>query len=545
MTPAADTCRRLLRPAACFLLGAAVFAAAYCQAPLYYSNQNQYFLHGLAGAGWGLLREDWLANTHDPTPVFSALVSSTARHLHPGAFYAYYALLMGAYAAAMLGLFASVAGEQAAARRWPVFVALFLAAHSALPRWCSYHWLGQDYPWFLQAGVANQYVLGPSFQPSVFGVLLVAAVCLFVRGRPFLAAACAALAATVHATYLLPAGLLTAAFLYVLVREGRPRKALSLGLWGLVLVLPVTAYTLVTFRPTSPEVFRKAQHVLVSVRIPHHTQPRLWCDPIALGQVAWVVLGTTLAGGRLRAVLAVSGLLALALTLVQVATGSDTLALLFPWRLSAVLVPIATTVVLARLAAAPILRLDGPAARVASAVVVAALVAGGIGISVNRLGFSSSDEEVPMLNFMRQHKAAGGVYLIPVSVPDLARTTKGSPSSDFKPMPDKRQDKRVIPYDLQRFRLYTGAPIWIDFKAIPYKDTEVLEWLDRLRVAQGLQEQVRAGDLPGAVSEMHRRGITHLVLPAGDAPHGEGLEAVYQDEHYRVYRLAPGPAGGG
>ena len=85
-------------------------------------------------------------------------------------------------------------------------------------------------------------------------------------------------------------------------------------------------------------------------------------------------------------------------------------------------------------------------------------------------------------------------------------------------MPDKRQDKRVIPYDLQRFRLYTGAPIWIDFKAIPYKDAEVLEWLDRLRVAQGLQEQVRAGDLAGAVGEMRHRGITHLVVPARDAP---------------------------
>src|SRR5436190_4895343 len=104
VTTAAPAGRRFVLPIVLFLVGAAVFAAAYCQAPLYYSNQNQYFLHGLAGAGTGLLREDWLANTRDPTPVFSALVSFTARHLHPRAFYAYYALLMGAYAAAMLGL---------------------------------------------------------------------------------------------------------------------------------------------------------------------------------------------------------------------------------------------------------------------------------------------------------------------------------------------------------------------------------------------------------------------------------------------------------
>ena len=52
-----------------FLLVACVFSLAYGQAPLYYSNQNQYFLHGLAQAGVGHLHEDWLANTVDPTPV--------------------------------------------------------------------------------------------------------------------------------------------------------------------------------------------------------------------------------------------------------------------------------------------------------------------------------------------------------------------------------------------------------------------------------------------------------------------------------------------
>src|SRR3977135_1083966 len=96
MNDAVHPCRRIGRKTGLFLLGTALFAAAYCQAPLYYSNQNQYFLHGLANAGQGLLREDWLANTGDPTPVFSALVAFTAQTLHPWAFHVYYALLLGA-----------------------------------------------------------------------------------------------------------------------------------------------------------------------------------------------------------------------------------------------------------------------------------------------------------------------------------------------------------------------------------------------------------------------------------------------------------------
>src|SRR5207244_6794018 len=128
------------------------------------------------------------------------------RFLHSWMFHLCYVLLQGTYAALMLGLFTVVVGRDAAARRWPVFVMLFVAVHSALGRWLSYRWFGQDYPWFFQAGVAGQYILGPVLQPSAFGVLLVAAVWLFVRGYPFLAAISVALAATLHSTYLLVGG---------------------------------------------------------------------------------------------------------------------------------------------------------------------------------------------------------------------------------------------------------------------------------------------------------------------------------------------------
>ena len=43
-----------------------VFALSYQQWPLYSSNQNTYFLHGLADGGVGFLELDWLAQTADP-----------------------------------------------------------------------------------------------------------------------------------------------------------------------------------------------------------------------------------------------------------------------------------------------------------------------------------------------------------------------------------------------------------------------------------------------------------------------------------------------
>jgi hypothetical protein len=69
-----------------FLFWSLVFGVAYTQPRLYYSNQNQYFLHGLATAGLGFLKDDWLARTADPTPIFSAIVALTYRYLHESLF---------------------------------------------------------------------------------------------------------------------------------------------------------------------------------------------------------------------------------------------------------------------------------------------------------------------------------------------------------------------------------------------------------------------------------------------------------------------------
>ena len=519
-----------------FLLGTVLFAAAYTQAPLYYSNQNQYYLHGLAQAGGGFLSEDWLANTKDPTPIFSALVTVMAGV--PWLFHVVYALLMGAYAAALVGIFAKLVGPSLAAGRWPVFFALLVAVHAAAARWLSFRLFGLDYPWYFQAGLAGQYLLGGMLQPSCFGVLLVVASALFLWERAWWAAACVALAATIHSTYLLPGALLTLGFLGALCREGRTRQALTLGVVTLVLVLPVCAYVLLTFRPTSSDTFAAAQDILVNFRIPHHSRPDLWFDPIAFLQMAWIAVAIYLARQtRLLLILCIPFVLMLLLTALQVMTGSDTLALLFPWRISTVLVPVATTVVLARLVALPGIPFERQPWRLASFGLAGLAALSGILIILAKVGYRTGEEEVPMMDFVRQTVRSGDVYLLPVRLPNLAKTTRGSFSSDFKPLAEKRGDTRLIPVDLQRFRLHTEAPIFGDFKAIPYKDTEVLAWRARLDVVQKIQEQIQAGRGTEALDTLGATGVTHVVLPASQELAEPEFERTFADSFYQVFRI--------
>src|SRR5262249_3669702 len=232
--------------------------------------------------------------------------------------------------------------------------------------------------------------------------------------------------------------------------------------------------------------------------------------------------------------------LSVLLTLVQVATGSHTLALLFPWRVSAVLVPIATTVILARLTALP-LRLEGSVVWATCVAVVGGLVAACVWIMADRQAFRTSDEELPVMAFVSRTKESGDVYFLPVQVP---RPTRGSLSSDFKPLPEKRHGDGVIPYDFQRFRLHSGAPLFVDFKSVPYKDGEVLEWRARVEFAREVQKKMRSEkakvvEVPSeTLNRLRRQGVTHLLVPATPELRADGLREFYKDESYRVYRLS-------
>lgn len=522
-----DSLRRRLEA----LLVAAAFALAHTQSPLYYSNQNQYLLHGLAMAGDGHLGADWLANTRDPTPLFSWLVCaifSTAGGF--GLQAAFFLLLMG-YFLSVRTLVQALPGMPDTLSFRLSFAALFAAAHAALPRVASIALVGVDYPWYLQAGVASQYVLGPGLQPSAFGVLLVAGLAALARGRPILGCALAASAALVHPTYLLPAALFTIGVMASLLARRRIVTAAIAGIAALAAVTPILTYSLIAFAPTDRETFLEAQRIIAWGRIPHHCVISRWLDGIALAQVAWMALGLALL--RRTAVfaplasLAVGGLL---LALVQAAVHSPTLALLFPWRVSVVLVPVATAIIFARLAAR-----EPPRRIVAllSALALALFAVGGVAVVLLGFGYRTVDEE-PLFAYVRANADRDAVYLLPVKFPAVGRG-RGAVSNTFAPPPRPKDGTNQIPVDLLRFRLHSGAPIYVDFKSVPYRDVEVLEWHRRMKQCEawyaGEWSQPRIGE------ELKREGVTHVVVPFDRQLIAPYLEEVHRDAAYVVYRV--------
>ena len=192
-----------------------MFAVAHTQSPLYYSNQNQYVLHGAAQAGVGDLPTDWLANTTDPTPAFSAFVALSLTYLGEWPFHIVFFLALMAYFLSAWWL------VKPSLRAGPVFAALFTILHAGIVRWASDRLLGADYPWFFHCGLASQYILGPGLQPSVVGVALLASVAAYRNERSETAVVLAGLSVFIHATYLLPVLLLV--FGYAIDQKTRVR----------------------------------------------------------------------------------------------------------------------------------------------------------------------------------------------------------------------------------------------------------------------------------------------------------------------------------
>jgi hypothetical protein len=166
-----------------FLVWAILFSLVYAQSPLFTSNQNQYYLHGFARAGYGLLNEDWLANTADSTPIFSWLVFLTVELFRTNlVFYLYYALLMGVYLFSLIGITIDTFALQK--KNEVLFlITLILIVHSAAWRFLFSRLVGPEANYLFEGGVAGQRVLGAVLQPSSFGVLLILSIYFFVKDR--------------------------------------------------------------------------------------------------------------------------------------------------------------------------------------------------------------------------------------------------------------------------------------------------------------------------------------------------------------------------
>ena len=90
---------------------------------------------------------------------------------------------------------------------------------------------------------------------------------------------------------------------------------------------------------------------------------------------------------------------------------------------------------------------------------------------------------------------------------------------------------------MQRFRLYAQAPLFIDFKSIPYKDEDVLEWHKRLLLAQNWQKRLSENNTPELLDELRAKKISHIVTNAKVNLEQTELELKFSDENFKLWKI--------
>lgn len=499
-----------------FLFWGLIFGIGYTQDPIYNSpeNQNTKYFHALARAGHGFLNEDWLASTLDPLPAFTALVQFTYTFLHNEyAFYVYYILIFGLYIYSLRSIVDSVFPISHNRTRTLIFLALFFFFHIVHIEIFKF-----DTGWELHAGVAEQYILGPVFQPANFGAFILLSIHLFLRRHPFWAVTMLAIAVTMHPAYFPSIAALIGVYVLLVAWnecKGLNRtilRPLGIGALGVLLALPVYLFMTLAFQDTSPELAQQATDIIVNQRIPHHSLPEHWLKGRAYAQAGVVAIALWLIRKhRLALIIGIPFALAVVLTAIQIQIDNDTLAFIAPWRMSVFLVPVGTCIILGQIATFLSGKLPDTSR---SRTITQGVCIGVIGILVIAGGmdqmrkFQAQDETIPLLNQVREQAQSGQVYLIP---------------------PEERP--------LRKFRLYTGAAIFTNRKSHPYKDTEVIEWGERWNLANRFYRA--RGTNQCHVLKRHlvkRYGVTHIVMPIKKPElECDRWTEEYQDEYYRLY----------
>ena len=492
-----------------FILLSLLMVLIYTQKPLFTSNQNQYFLHGMAKAGLGSLNEDWLANTKEATPLFSMLVKWTYQGLkNPAWFYFYYAILMGLYIFSLLGILDEFFHIRESSTVFILTATLILVPHSAAVRFIFNRLLGTNWMFLFDGGAAGQRLLGTVFQPSVFGVFLVVSLYFFIKGKVYWAAILAAAAACIHPTYLFTSALMTTGYLLtIIVEEKNLRKALLSGGLALILVAPILIYIFNNFMGT--EGAAEARRILTDIRIPHHTLTSYWLDLTVLFKITMILFGFLLIRKQKRIAIPIlivfSG--ALLLSAYQIITKDSFLALVFPWRSTALLVPLSSSILAAGFSTWVCGSIKKE--RIRSILQISCLI---ILVILSLAGIWQMNEEFKQ--YQNLHEA--GLY-------QWVREYSAS------------GDRFLIPVNMDTFRTNTLRPIYIDYFAIPYSSSDVIQWYHRVLSANKFHD---TGSCLELMYLQHDERLTHVITAKDQIqPECQNLKLVYEDDYFLAYQI--------
>lgn len=345
-----------------------IFTRSYI--PLYTITQNEYYAHAFANSQDVLLQNDWFVQTQLKHVIFSRMVEGLYRLdiVETGTYAIQVALEAIFYISAFY-----IFRKMFESLRWRrerfgqldintlsfvstlvlmlvhnsfILVAIANQLNEFIP---DAHLLWREFSNF--SGLAVQVMNGGYLQPSEFGILFFPAVALALHSRWRLATILLGIVVNFHFSYSIHCGVFILVFVGILLYQRKWRHAFEVCLIFGVIVLPITIYA-VSF--LGDPLADYAAMIFAVEMFPFHSLPKVFLlRPQQMNILKMLMIFAAILicwrfqFYRLRAIL-VSGFILVSVSLAYVYFTSDySVAILFPWRASVFLVPLAAVVIIA------------------------------------------------------------------------------------------------------------------------------------------------------------------------------------------------------
>ena len=301
------------------------------------------------------------------------------------------------------------------------------------------------------SGVAGQSVIDIGYQPASFGILFFIGIYYFLIKKYFLCILFICLGASFHPTYVLHSGFLVLGILTYFILSKNYQNFLKTLIIYSILILPITLFIIINFLIIDENLTTLGQEILLD-RIPHHADIKYWLSYKDLFFLVTYLYALYIVrkNKQFFTLFLIFGICPILLSLTQYFYDINSLALAFPWRSSVFITPISSVIILSSWIEK-------------------------IKLDINKLKIVSFSLIllISTFFFIKSHfiKDLNGEF-----------TKKLILSEEIKKNFDSIE-RILIPTNLDYIRMYTGLPIFINWKHHAFRFDQLIKWRKRMNLA--------------------------------------------------------------
>ena len=331
------------------------------------------------------------------------------------------------------------------------------------------------------SGVAGQSVIDVGYQPASFGILFFIGIYYFLIKRYFLCILFICLSASFHPTYILHSGFLVLSILTYFIFSKNYQNFLKILILYSILILPITLFILINFLTIDENFISLGQEILLD-RIPHHANIRYWLSYKDLFFLVTYIYALYIIRNNKQFFIffLIFGTCPILLSLIQYFYDINSLALAFPWRSSVFITPISSVIILSSW--------------------------------IEKI--KSDENKIKIVSFSLLLLVSSFFFIKSNFIKDL-----NSEFSKKLVLPKKIKknfnsiDRILIPTNLDYIRMYTGLPIFIDWKHHAFRYDQLIEWRQRMDLANEFYSSKNIRAQSKSLEEIQKiEDISHILI---------------------------------